>query len=597
MAKADITRTPEEIKAVFAAAAPDGSLLPDLVAAAENPEAARSRPSLDLVREDTRELLADIETIPALTYTKYRDVQRLDQRRIYQIPHFEKRGKMAVAALQVLLGHDEYLNTLYDYIWSTCEETGWVLPQVEHLGIELRAVSTAMDLAEIVEGLGDRLEERLIDRIRQEIETRIFTPYLEDPDSYWWYKGYNNWNGVCNGAVGTAFLLLEEDDDRLARAVATVLEGLETFLNVAFTEDGGSEEGPGYWQYGMSNLIAFSEALRQRTGGEIDLLATERVREIAAYPPKVMLSPGHYFSYSDSSEESAFHPGLVQRLAERSGVEEVLDILAAPGGLQAGSRRFHEMWRALMWWDGTRPDAVEVGDAVLPATEVVRLTGATPDGAPVVVAAKASHNAASHNQNDVGVFVLHVDGETFICDPERGAYSVAYFGENRYQNPFANSYGHSVPRIGGQLQSAGAEYAGEFTAIELDGDEKRAEMQIGGAYDVAELVDLNRTLALTPEGDVIIEDAFTVSGAPPAVEEAFVTWRNAMISGNTALIVGENHVLELTIESPGEAAFELEVLEEASERNRKPVPLKRLSFAFPPEADETVARVRARILP
>ena len=597
MTKADITRTPEEIKAIFAAATPEGSLLPDLVEAAQHPEAARSRPAMGLVREGTRELLVDIETIPALTYTKYRDVQRYDKRRIYQVPYFEKRGKMAVAALQVLLGDDAYVNTLYDYIWSTCEETGWFLPQVEHMGIELRAVATAMDLAEIVEGVGDRLEDRLIDRIRHEIETRIFTPYLEDPDSYWWYKGYNNWNGVCNGAIGTAFLLLEEDEERLARAVATVLEGLETFLNVAFTDDGGSEEGPGYWQYGMSNLIAFSEALRQRTDGEIDLLATERVQEIAAYPPKAMLSPGHYFSYSDSSEESTFHPGLVQRLAERSGIEDVRDILAEPGELQAGTRRFHEIWRALMWWDGTRPAGVEVGDAVLPATEVVRLTGATKDGAPVVVAAKASHNAASHNQNDVGVFVLHIDGETFICDPERGAYSVAYFGENRYENPFASSYGHSVPRIGGALQSAGAEYAGEFTAIELEADEKRVEMQIGDAYDAAGLEGLTRTLALTPEGDVLIEDTFAFSGAPLAVEEAFVTWRSVMISGDTALVIGEKHVVELTIQAPEGAAFELEVLKEASARNLKPVPLKRLSFAVAPETGDTVVRVHARVLP
>jgi len=61
---------------------------------------------------------------------------------------------------KVLLGDDNYMNTLHDYIWSICEETTWVLPQVEHLAIELRAVATGFDLAEIIVSLEDKLEER-----------------------------------------------------------------------------------------------------------------------------------------------------------------------------------------------------------------------------------------------------------------------------------------------------------------------------------------------------------------------------------------------------------------------------------------------------
>lgn len=590
-----ISRSREELKEILSSTKPPTSLIPELIEAAKEPELVCDRPSAPMVQGAAEPYLADIENIPRLTYTRYREVQRYTNRYIYRVPQFEKRAKMATAAVQVLFGRDEYLSTLHDYIWSTCEETKWILPQREDLEIDLRVCGTGFTMAELIVGLEHRLEDRVVKRVRKEIDRRVFARYLDRKEGWW--KGHNNWNGVCNGAIGTAFLLLEKDEDRLARAVATVLEGLETFLNVAFTGDGGCEEGPGYWQYGMSNLVCFSEALRQRTGGEIDLLATDRVKEIAAYPPKVMLSPGHYFSYSDSSEESAFHPGLVQRLAERSGVEELLKILAKPGELQSGWRRFHEMWRALMWWDGTRPKDVKVEDSMLPATEVVRLTGETTSGASVVLAAKAGHNAASHNHNDVGVFVLHVDGETFICDPGSGAYSVRYFSEHRYENIFANSYGHSVPRIGEQLQSVGKEYAGEYTEIDTDGDEKRVEMRIEGAYNVLNLEKLNRLLVMSPEGDVTIEDTFGFSETPLAVEEAFVTWRNTMVSGNTALLVGENHVLELTIEAPRGPTFELEVLKEESEANRKEVPLKRLAFVIEPADREMVARVRARVLP
>jgi hypothetical protein len=572
-----------------------GSPMPALIEAARNPAMARTRPAMPLIERDTRELLADVDRIPALTYTRYRDVQRETNRLHYQRPYREKRSKMGIAALQVLLGRDAYLNTLYDYIWSTCEETGWALPQVEHLGIELRVVATAMELAEIVEALGDKLEDRLIARIRQEIDERVFTPYLQHPETYFWYRGSNNWNGVCNGAIGVAFLLLEDDPDRLARALATVLAGLEAFLNTAFTADGGCEEGPGYWQYGLSNLICFSEALRQRTGGEIDLLATDRVREIAAYPTRVMLSPGHYFSYSDSNEETAFHSGYVQRLAERAGVEDLLGILAQPAPLRSGSGGFRAMWRALMWWDGTRPQGFEVADSLLPATEIVRLTGRTPDGVPVVLAAKAGHNGVSHNHNDVGAFALHVDGETFLCDPERGVYD-QYKIHGRYNVPFAASYGHSVPRIDGIAQSAGREFAGQILNVDTGGEDKQVEMRIEGAYEVPALAELRRRLVVTPQGEVVLEDRAVFSGEPAPVEAAFVTFHPAMVSGPTALITGDSHILQLTVESPAGAHFALEVLREASAANNKPVPLKRLSVVIDPERDDLEIRVRARVL-
>ena len=80
------------------------------------------------------------------------------------------------------------------------------------------------------------------------------------------------------------------------------------------------------------------------------------------------------------------------------------------------------------------------------------------------------------------------------------------------------------------------------------------------------------------------------------VEEAFVTWFETTVSGSTARIAGERHVLELAIEAPSDAAFALDVLTEESEANAKPVPLKRLAFTADPTAGQLVIRVRATIL-
>jgi len=539
--------------------------------------------------------LADIENIPQLTYTLFRSVQRQVDRSIWEKPFFEKRAKMAAAALQVLLGNDDYLDNLYEYIWSICEETIWIVAQRRDLEVDLRTAATGLSLAEIAVGLRAKLEDRLIERIRSEIERRVFERYLAQKEPWW--KGHNNWNGVCNSAIGAMFLLLEEDTDRLASGLADVLEGLEVFVETAFEADGASGEGIGYWQYGLSNFICFSEMLRWRTGGEIDLLALDRMKDIARFPTKVMLSPGHYFSYSDSDEETPVHPGLVQRLAERTGVSELLDLLVEPARLTCFPQRFHQMWRALMWWDGMRPESVQLGDTLLGESQIVRLTAETHSGAPVVVAAKAQHNGVSHNHNDVGVFVLHVDGETFICDPGRGLYD-QYLLLGTDHVVFSNSYGHSVPVIANRLQAEGRQHAGEVVEYVTEGEEKRVAMRIERAYrGVGGLTKALRTLRLTADGDFLVQDTIEFSTVSLPVEEAIVTWLEPRVSGRTALLVGERHTVELTIEAPADANFRLEVLKEESEANKKPIPLKRLSFRGKPADREVTLRVRARVLP
>jgi hypothetical protein len=66
-----------------------------------------------------------------------------------------------------------------------------------------------------------------------------------------------------------------------------------------------------------------------------------------------------------------------------------------------------------------------------------------------------------------------VDGENLLTDPGRGLYSRNYFGERRYESAFASSYGHSVPRIDGQLQAAGAEFRGELLGVATSGRSSR----------------------------------------------------------------------------------------------------------------------------
>ncbi len=592
--------TAKELQPLLASSA---SFFPELEAARANPDDLAAAPQTEIVLDQTETLMQTIEQIPLTSYTPYRLFMGNGERRSYETPYFEKRTRLAGAVLRLFLSQHELKDIVQDYLWNICEESNWVAPAHENRVIDLFSAETGFVLAEALSMLGETVDAEVRHRVRQEIERRIFDPYLRFHQSLGWYMGGNNWNGVCNSAIAATFLLLEPEPGRAAQALELALRSLRVYLDEAFEPDGTSTEGVAYWHYGLINFVVLAEMLRARTGGAVDLLDSEHIRRVAAYPAKMLLSGSWFASFSDCDETVAFNPGIIARLAERTGEDSLLDLLARPVE-PGGDWRLTMMLRNLLWWDGSQRETPRLDDAVLPAGGVARLVADTPAGAPVVLAVKAGHNGENHNQNDVGSFLVHVDGENLLTDPGRGLYSRAYFGPQRYENIFANSYGHSVPRIGSRLQAAGREFGGELLGVETTGEQKSVAVEFARAYQVEGLASLKRRLVLAADGEqagtIWLHDEVRFDqdapGGPSEVEEAFITWLDVAIDGATALLHGTRHDLRLVIEAPEAAGFELEELREQSEANAKPDILKRLSFVLPAAA-MVQTRVRMELLP
>ena len=513
------------------------------------------------------------EALPETRYSLYRTFQRAGERRPYERPYFAKRELLTREVLAAWLGEDDSrLDRINDLIWSICEETTWVLPAHERTPwtIDLFAAETGVDLAHVLKLLGDRLPEEVRERVRAEVKERILDLYLEHGREYWWTAGHNNWTGVCAGSVGQTFLLVEEDVTRQAQALALVLEQLERFIEHAFEEDGGCLEGIGYWNYGLLHYVGFAEMLRARTGGAIDLLAHEKLDAIARYPLAVVIGQHVYASFADSHEHSSVCPLLAARLGKRAGAEGLLGLVGGPT-----SWRLTSVLRNLLWWDGQERAASPLDSVVYPVSGIARLVGQA-TGLPVVLAAKAGHNAESHNNNDVGSFILRVGRFTYLCDPGGGLYSKDYFGPKRYENIFANSYGHSVPRIGGALQATGGKRRGTMERL----DDTSIQISFHEAYKAPDLREARRVLSVK-DGQVTLEDAFRFSGDGLEVEEAFVTWRDVEVDGSVAKVVTDEGVLEIRA---AQGEFAAERLEEACKANRKSDVLTRLTITYPPAA-------------
>lgn len=584
---------------------------------------------LDALRQEV-----PLDTITPLTYTLYREFEHTGSRPGYQDPYYRRRAQLTRAVLEVIMGQAEQIDRVHDLAWAICEETTWVLPAHEEQGpdywdldpprlrttplgahtmltrepdsIDLFAAETGAALAEAVYLVGEEMAPEVRQRIRQEVARHIFRPYLARARDHWWFKGALNWNGVCNGSVGLAFLRLENDLETLAEALALVLEGFAAYIATGFEADGGSIEGVGYWNYGLMYYVIVGELLRERTGGALDLLGQPRLRDIAAYPPGMALAaPDRFINFGDALEQQAIAAGIANRLAERTGVDQLRALLVPidadhPYG-QHGYAKLPVVLRHAAWWDQTQPTPAFIQrDSYWPESGVIKLVGQTADGQPAILATKAGHNDGHHSHTDIATFIVNIGGESLIPDAGRGLYSKAYFRQGRYENVFNNSYTHNVPRIGGQLQAPGPEFGGcrQFHGTmvehgEADG-KKYAVVDYHTAYDLPALGLARRRLELdVAAGDVTLADQFAFVGEPLAVEEAFVTWFPVEVDGATARILGEQTTLELAVLEPAGVSFAVEALEEACRANHIEQVLYRLSVALPEGAE----RFRLRMTP
>lgn len=557
-----------------------------------------------------RAIVPDIGDIPLLTYSMYREFEHTGERPNFQNPYFLRRAMLTRALVEYIMGDAAMLDPIQNILWAICEETSWVVPAHEEQGpdywdinppvvrahplgahtsltrepdsIDLFAAETGAILAETIALVGDEIAPEVRQRVRQEVERHIFKPYLAYGRDHWWFKGALNWNGVCNGSIGLAFLYLENDLPTLAEALSMVLEGFDAYIETGFEADGGSIEGVGYWAYGLMYYTIVAEYLRERTGGKLDLLGTERMKAIARYPVGMALKPPMYLNFGDAPDTVDLPAGIVQRIAERTGIRELRALVGSstkPDEHSYSIAKLPVMLRQLAWWDAKDYDLPPPQDYVLPTVGVVKMVGVV-DDKPHILAVAAGHTDGHHSHVDIASFVYHIDGESLIPDAGRGKYSKAYFRQTRYDNPFTNASLHNIPRIGGHMQQPGPEFGGKQqyhgTIVkheERDG-RKIAVIDFHAAYDLPALTRARRTLSLElATGAAEIHDEFAFRGEPLPVEESFVTWHEVSVDGDTVTISGERSAI--TLQADG-ARFAVEDMAQVCRDNERSGVLKRV---------------------
>ena len=560
--------------------------------------------------------------VPTISASLYLDYSRTGGRERHREPFKTRRSRLADLTLAECLEADgRFLDPILDLAWAICEESSWALPAHQHdlaspesSMLDLTAAMTALDLAELVVLLGERLVPGLVARIYDEVDRRCFVPYLYRNDHHWLFNstrfGVNNWAAVCNAGVLGAALHLEADDRRTAQIVYKGLRSLDDYL-ATFTADGGSSEGPGYWTYGFGYFTMLSDLLERATGGALDpVLQVRAVRGVAKFPLRTELEPGSYVTFSDTDPQVRYWRPHLEHLGRKLGLAE-LEALGRGEPLELPEVDLARSLRGLLWVEG--PAAVAyVADEVdatgasaatgipsgrslsacdwLPDLQwmIARLEPGTEES--LVVAVKGGHNGEMHNHNDVGNLIVRCGGETLLPDLGRGRYTREYFGPDRYELFVRSSAGHSVPLVNGQPQGPrrfemkgdGGSYAASVVRRSASGREDVLELELAAAYERdSGLESLRRRVSLErEERRVRLVDDFSFTASEGLLESVLITLGKVECVAGEMLIVGRRKALSINVVT---SAVEVEVEElEDVELANGPRTVRRIVLRHPP---------------
>ncbi|HXT89908.1 MAG TPA: heparinase II/III family protein [Trebonia sp.] len=566
------------------------------------------------VPPETREqLLAQTTPVaqrpwPLLTATLYGRYKADGDRQAFERPYLARRDKLLAAVVTAVLTGDAGSADITDGVWLLCEESTWCLPahqpgrlpDPDNPQVDLFAAETAALLAWTALLTGEHAA-----RIRREVTTRVLEPYRNRDD--WRWLGLkdsahlNNWTTWIHANLLIASFLLDDQPHATAiRAVAA----LDRYLDVV-PDDGGCDEGASYWWRAGASLFECLQTLTEACGSDFGAFQLPKVKAIARYPMTAHIAGDVHVNFADGPiRPPGTVPHLLYSFAARTGDAQVRQHALAlrPPRASMVTGPNGSLGRVLAAltddkWAAAPPAPFPAPrQSWLPVTGVLTAREREGDTAGLFLAAKAGHNDESHNHNDIGSFIVALDGRPLLIDPGAGTYTRQTFGPDRYQIWTMQSAWHNTPAPDGYPQAAGRAHRATDVSVSLSETAAELALDLAAAYPAAAGVrSWRRTLRLdraAPDraGPLIeIRDSWELDQYSERSVAYLLTAEEPQVSGGTITLpsglVIDVHVMDIdpTADSrdAGRISVERRDLDDAQLRSVWGEHLYRITVALP----------------
>ena len=569
--------------------------------------------------------------VPATSYLAY---ERTGNRKIMEEPL--SRNRVALNALmlaELAEGEGRFLDQLVNGAWHMSHLPSWVLsahlprqkskrslPNPDDQIVDLVSAPTGAQMAVVWHFFNKAFDE--IDPVisyvmKKSIKEKILDPCL-DPDKFkpnWWLgfvlkKGgvINNWTPWCNADALLCFLLMEKDPVRLEHAIRQSARSVDLFLEYV-SQDGACEEGPSYWGHAAGKLYDYLQIMYDASGGKFDVFSDKRIKDMGEYISRSYVQNGWVVNFADASARQSYSPSVIFNYGKAVGSQEMMDFavhgLAQEESFKSPSPVFgNDVYRSLECLRTLKEiDArvaemnakIKEGKSMASCKKELRTS--VPDyvwypqtefcymrSGDWFLGMKGGHNNESHNHNDIGTFVLYVDGTPVFVDAGVGTYTKKTFGPDRFSIWSMQSDWHNLPIINGSSQVFGAQHrsADVVATGKKSGGLFKLDI-VGGYMDAAACKSWVRQYELKDKS-LIITDTYNLDKRVTSDVENFLVQGDVVIDGGDVLIKNGDLTVRLAYPKGMTPSVEVMELDDPRLSTVWGSNLKRISFTSPADA-------------
>lgn len=405
--------------------------------------------------------------------------------------------------------------------------------------------------------------------------THILKPAIDTckEGGQWWYAdAHNNWNGVCSGGLGLLCLALYEESEAARELLPRVEYSLDIFMRAHEENSGASEEGTGYWNYGMRYAGLYLRSCEEATGERHQLLDQPWLENNLTFP--LDFSPlGMDVGFGDI-------PGFGQPLpfhydiARSRGLDEVIRRIDArlqwhddpvpSTNTGTGLNYWNSMEGATPVWllihDGASAPAPKVEESVAkiyPGLDWGLLADTMPNPN-LYLSVRGGNAGAAHAHDDLLSFNCCVGKEILIGNPKPSKYMPTTFTRRRGEIPDISPQFKNTLIING----VGIYHDTRTDSVDLvDGPGyKGVRMVATSAFttpsgsprsrNMSQLDFVGRLfLMLDQKAWLIIDSISSPKGGPSLCEARLHTYKDMELSERGALIHGSEESIRVSFAS------------------------------------------------